>query len=169
VIIMMGATSFMLVPSDVKQIVITRFDPRESEDVYEYTRGRTLLWSNGLKMFMERPIFGHGANTFVPLMKKKFQILGNSHNDYLLHLVHYGLVGLLIFVLILVKVFQHIWYRIKTVNDLWSKRLYISYLAGFSGYAVSMLSVNVIIPRLIFWLYTGLIYKYGQLEMSEFE
>jgi hypothetical protein len=32
-----------------------------------------------------------------------------------------------------------------------------------------MLSVNVIIPRLIFWLYTGLIYKYGQLEMSEFE
>lgn len=167
VVIVMGAMSFVLAPSHIKQTVITRFDPRKSEDVTEFTSGRTILLRNGLKIFMERPIFGHGLNTFIPLMKEKFRIRGNSHNDYLLHLVHYGILGLAVFILILTKVFQHVWYHLKTASGIWSKRYYISYLAGFSGYAFSMLGVNVITPRLIFWFYTALIYKYAQLEMSK--
>ena len=47
-----------------------------------------------------------------------------------------------------------------------ANRLYISYLAGVSGYFVTMLAVNIYTPRDIFWLYTAVMYKYAYLEFS---
>jgi O-antigen ligase len=166
-VVVMGVTSYVVAPSKVRQVVSERFDPNSSEDLYKYTSGRTLVLRNGLLVFMKSPIFGHGQNTFVSLMEKRFRIRANSHNDYLLYLVHYGIIGLGIFIMIFTKVFQHVWHHFKATTDPWSKQLYVSYIAGFLGYAFSMLGVNVFAPRYIFWIYTAIIYKYTQLEMTK--
>ncbi len=165
-VVVIGAISYILVPSQYQETVRGRFDPGKAEDIHEYTAGRTILWRNGLTLFMESPLFGHGQNTFIPLTNKRFRVRGNSHNDYLLHLVHFGLIGLGLFVIILSKVFKQAWCQLQTTTDAWKRRLYASYLAGFCGYAFAMLGVNVITPRYIFWFYTAIIYKYGQLEFN---
>ena len=58
------------------------------------------------------------------------------------------------------------WQNIKTTKIQWNKILYVSYLAGFIGYAFAMLGVNLFGVRIIFWFYTAIIYKYSQFEMN---
>lgn len=165
-IFVLVVSSFILAPSDVKRKVEERLDPGQSKNFYEYTSGRTVLWANGLKLFIKRPIVGHGQGSFLPLMRQNFRISGASHNDYLQYLVEHGVIGLLVFILIFVKVFQQVSFYINTVPDSWRKLIYISYIAGFCGYVFSMFGVNVILPRYHFWIYTAVILKYGQSDLN---
>ena len=163
-----GGISYVVVPPDMKEGISTKFDPSDCDDLDDYTSGRIGLWHNGIKLFIESPIFGHGQQTYVPLSKLRgFQIVGNSHNDYILHAVQYGSIGLVVFLMLFTKVFQHVWHSFNITTDSWSKYLYASYLAGFLGYAFSMLSVNMSAPRYLFWMYTAIICKYSQLEMTK--
>lgn len=167
-LLVVGGMSYVVVPPNVREGVSTKFDTSDSDDLDDYTSGRIGLWNNGIKLFSESPIFGHGQQTYVPLSKLRgFPTVANSHNDYLLHAVQYGSIGLVIFVMIFAKLFQHVWHHFNITTDSWSKYLYASYLAGFLGYAFSMLSVNMFAPRYLFWMYTAIIYKYSQLEMTK--
>ena len=167
-LLVVGGISYVVVPPNVKEGISTKFDTRGSENLDDYTSGRIGLFSNGIKLFIESPIFGHGQQTYAPLSKLRgFELVGNSHNDYILYAVQYGSIGLVIFVMIFTKVFQHVWHHLNITTDSWSKYLYASYLAGFLGYAFSMLSVNMFAPRYLFWMYTATIYKYSQLEMTK--
>jgi len=167
-LLVVGGISYVVVPPDMKEGISTKFDPSDSDDLADYTSGRTDFVANGIKLFIESPIFGHGQQTFIPLSKLRgFPKIANSHNDYILHAVHYGSIGLVIFLMLFTKVFQHVWHRFNITTDSWSKYLYASYLAGFLGYAFSMLSVNMFAPRYLFWMYTAIIYKYSQLEMTK--
>jgi O-antigen ligase len=167
-LLVVGGISYVVVPPTVREGVSTKFDPSDSADLDDYTSGRIGLWDNGIKLFSESPIFGHGQQTYVPLSELRgFQIVGNSHNDYILHAVEYGSIGLVIFLMLFTKVFQHVWHHFNITTDSWSKYLYASYLAGFLGYVFSMLSVNIFAPRYLFWMYTAIIYKYSQLEMTK--
>jgi len=167
-LLVVGGISFIVVPPNVREGITTKFDPSGSDDLADYTSGRLDFVANGIKLFSESPIFGHGQQTFIPLSKLRgFPKIANSHNDYILHAVQYGSIGLVIFVMIFTKVFQHVWHHLNITTDFWSKYLYASYLAGFLGYAFSMLSVNMFAPRYLFWMYTAIIYKYSQLEMTK--
>lgn len=168
-ILLLGVLSYVIAPSEVKQTLSRKLDPASSEDLDQYSAGRTLIWRYGLLLFMDSPIYGHGQNTFVPLMKERYRIGGNSHNDYLLYMVEYGIIGLVIFVMIYLKVFQHVWHHFKTTRNSWRKRLYMAYIAGFSGYTLSMFFVNLFTPRYMFWIYTAIIYRYSQLERNKQE
>jgi O-antigen ligase len=130
----------------------------------ELTSGRTLLWSRGFKLFLESPIYGHGQDTFIPLMKKNFRIWGNSHNDYLLYAVHFGLIGLAIFLLIYFSLYREAKNLINAATDKKIKFIAISYLAGLASYMVAMFGVNIIQPRYLFWAYSAVVLKYAQLE-----
>ena len=130
----------------------------------DFSNARLPILRNGFVLFLESPIWGHGHNTFTALVKKRqFLYQYNSHNVYLAHLIHYGLVGLFIYIIILSKIFQHMIYHIREDANTRNKALYASYLAGFLGYAFSMLFVNLFGLRLIFWLYTAIIYKYSRI------
>jgi len=166
-LIVIGSISYALVPSQYQKTVKSRFDPRRAKDTREYTSNRTQIWHNGLILFMERPIIGHGQNTFTQLNNKRFSLEYTSHNDYLLYMVHHGLIGLTVFIMIFYKVFRQVFNQLQSTKDAWKKKLYLSYLAGFFGYTFSMLGVNIISPRYIFWCYTAIIYKYCYLEMSQ--
>jgi O-antigen ligase len=158
---------FLILPSKVTDAVTTRFDPAQSEDLRELTSGRTLIWSCGLRLFMESPIFGHGNRAFLPLAEKKFSIRAVAHNQYLEHLVNYGILGLTILLMMFLKLLQYVWNQLQVTRDIWNKQLYISYIAGFSGYLFSLLSINMSISKFPFWIYTALICTYVRLEMNE--
>ena len=158
---------FLILPSKVTEAVTARFDPAQSEDLYQMTSGRTLIWSCGLRFFMESPIFGHGNRAFLTLAEKKFSVRAVAHNQYLEHLVNYGILGLTILLMIFFKLFQYVWNQIQATRDIWNKQLYISYIAGFSGYIFSLLSINMSHSKFPFWIYTALICTYVRLEMNE--
>ena len=162
-ILMICMISYLTMPYESKQLMTKRLDPKNYENIEEFSNGRVLFWINGIKIFAERPIIGHGHGTFVSLMEKRFNLTANSHNDYLSYLVHYGIVGLLVFILLLVNVFKYAHKSYKTTSDEYSKLIYGSYIAGFFGYITSMLFVNVMSPAIIFWIYTALVFKHSKL------
>ena len=169
-IVAMIAIAYFIVPLKVKETALKRFNPDNYENIEEFSNSRIPNLRNGLVLFLENPFFGHGHKTFVLLVKKhRFEAQFNSHNEYLSHLIHYGIFGLTIFIMIFIKIFQHLDYTIRITRDQWKKMLFIGYLAGFVGYAFSMLFVNMMIPREIFWFYTAVIYKYSQTDTAETE
>ena len=159
-----GVSSYLLAPPTVKETVMERFNPDSSENFDQYTSGRTRIFRKALLIFMERPILGHGQNSTKLLYQKSFGTGHTTHNDYLGKMVHFGFVGLAIFIMIFARVFQYVWHSFKVTTDPWRKKLYLSYIAGFLGYTFSMLAVEVSDPRAIFWIYTAAIYKYAQLD-----
>ena len=158
---------FLILPSKVTDAVTTRFDPAQSEDLRKFTSGRTLIWSCGLRLFMESPIFGHGNSSFLPLVEKKFSVRAVAHNQYLSYIVHYGILGLAILLMIYFILFQYVWNQIQATRNIWNKQLYISYIAGFCGYLFSLLSINGGISCYPFWIYVAIMCKYIQLEMNK--
>ena len=167
-IVVMIAISYSIVPLKVKETAFKRFNPDNYKNIEEFSNSRLPNLRNGLVLFLERPIFGHGYDTFFSLVKvHQFKAQFNSHNDYLSYLIHYGVFGLTIFIMIFIKIFQQLRYTIRVTKNEWKKMIFISYLAGFIGYAFSMLFVNLFIPRMIFWFYTAVIYKYSQIEISK--
>ena len=65
--------------------------------------------------------------------------------------------------------FQTSQYHLKTSTNLQSRILYLGYICGLIGYVVAMSGVNMHEPRLIFWIYTAIIYKYTQLDKAQEE
>jgi len=166
-VLIIGSISFVLAPSEPKSILLDRLDTsrlEEGEGLDKYTAGRTLFLRKGIQLFFESPIYGHGQNSFLPLVEKKFGIHGVAHNAYLTYLVEYGIFGLIFFVMILKKIFQHVWKHLRETPHIWEKRLYISYIAGFVGYHFSLLALNENQPRYIFWIYTAIILKYDKIR-----
>ena len=166
--IVVGITAFLVSPSSVKVVVTERFDPTSSEDVSSYSSGRTELWKNGWKLFIESPIWGHGSNTFMELSKLKgFPVYGPAHNEYLKHLAENGIIGFVVFLVIFYKIFQNVWHALGTTTRPWEKQLYLSYISGFCGFMVGIFATNSSPSLYIFWIYTGIIYKYVQLDTSK--
>ena len=162
-----GAIAFVVSPPSVKTIVTDRFDPSATEDMYQYSSGRLYLWGNGLKLFIESPVLGHGRDSFEILsMLRRFPYVSAPHNDYLRSLVEFGIVGLAVFLLILFKIFQNVWQSLNTTKSPWEKQLYLSYIAGFCGYLSGMFFTNMGPGRYIFWIYSAIIYKYVQLDLD---
>ena len=67
------------------------------------------------------------------------------------NLAEHGLIGLIVFILIFLKIFQNIWQSLETTTDPWGKQLYISYIAGLSGYMIGMFATNTG-PSLVYFL-----------------
>jgi hypothetical protein len=163
--IVIGSITFMLAPKVPKEILLERSDFNQLEKGMDYyTAGRTKVLREGLLLFSESPIYGHGAGTFMPLMKMKYGIAIVSHNAYLTYLVETGIVGFLLYLIILVKIFKFAWKNLNFSKNVKDKLFYISYLSGFCGYYFSLLGVNEQDTRYIIWIYTAVLFKYQQSE-----
>ena len=156
--------SFIFTPSEPKEILTERINPeRLDEGLDRYTAGRTRILRYGLKLFLQSPIYGHGRESFKPLMNE-FGYNKVAHNMYLTYMVELGIIGLILFLWLLIKIYKYAWQHIVEANDNWNKLFYISYLSGFCGYYFSLLALNEGEPRYMFWLYTAVLYRYELLE-----
>lgn len=166
IVLMICTVSFVMVPSGIKETVLYRLDPSRSESAEDFSSGRLDIWSRSLSLFAEKPLFGHGLHSIMEIYYLRFGVGKVAHNQYLNYLVELGVIGCLLFILIFLKLFRLIWNFIKDSQDLWDKKLYIGYIAGLLGYTSSMLFVNLTQPRSIFWFYTAVFLRYGQLQES---
>ena len=165
----MGATSFFLLPSETREIAEARltlekvgpYDPwaiKEFSFLHKLTSGRTQLWLYSLKVIAQKPILGYGKSIGSIYIPK------STHNEYLGWLVNYGIIGFLLFTMIYIKIFNHIKYHLKTSTNPKSRMLYLGYMFGFVGYVATMFGACLVEPRMIFWIYTAIIYKYTELD-----
>ena len=163
-LILLGIASYSLAPSQVKSTLEEKLDPNFKEGSIEgYTSGRAIFLRNGLIFFIESPIYGHGQNTFLPLQEQRFGISAVAHNRYLSYMVEYGIIGLIIFIMILIKIYRHVWFHIRTTTEFRKRIFHISYIVGFCGYTFSLIAINASISLYLFWIYTAIIYKYSQI------
>ena len=162
--VVVGIFSFIVAPDNVKIMFRERFDPINSEDINEYSSGRFKNWENGYRLFMDSPLIGHGQNTYkiLNIIKRwngQLHAL-DAHNEYLKHLVEYGIIGLFVFCLIFVKILKKMQASIRNTNNSWQRQLYISYVAGLCGYMSGIFATNTGPSLNIFWIYTAIVYKY---------
>ena len=166
ILISMSVFAFTIAPANIKETMLQRFNPYNYENIDDLSNSRMQNMRNGLILFWDSPIWGHGLNTFVPLqISRDFETHWNSHNEYLSYLVHFGVLGLTIFVIIKIKIFHHMFRHIMTTIDPWNRILYASYLTGFFGYAFSMFFVNVFAVHSLFWIYTAVMYSHTENQM----
>jgi O-antigen ligase len=168
----LGATSYFLLPSQSKEIAknrVTLQQPKPSNPWHreflrkqswadKLTSGRTKLWRRSLEFISQRPILGYGNGAC------KNQLRLSTHSDPLKWLVNHGVIGFLLFSKVFIQVFRHVIFHFRISTNQQSRLLYLSYICGFVGYVVAMFGVNIYEPRIIFWIYTAIIYKHTQLD-----
>ena len=154
--------SFQFLPEISKKGIKRNIYERATyQTLDEYSSGRLRLWKNGMKLFVQNPLFGKGWNTFVKYVN------ANSHNDYVLFLTTLGLAGFVILLWILYCLYSSaINYRKASENNKW---YFNSYLASFCSFAVSMFFVNMRNAYLFFFIYTALTLKMGYIKSLEKE
>jgi O-antigen ligase len=106
--------------------------------------GRTVIWREGFQAFTETPILGVGSN-----MYRSVNSVGKvAHNSFLSVLVELGLVGFLLFGLILTIVVIQAWKQPK-----WERRLWITMLLVWTIGATTLTWEH----RKTTWLFWGLL------------
>lgn len=170
--VVLGLLFFGLVVSiaiapNLDQSFLKRLDPRTSHDIEKYSSNRLVIWKSALHLVIQRPIFGHGFETFRKLLSRDYGIDCVSHNVYLAYLFEQGVVGLLVFLYFLCRIYSVIHKDLKDSNDTFHKILCVSYISGFAGYAAAMFTLNYYTGlRSFFWIYTALVLRYGALNQS---
>jgi O-antigen ligase len=78
---------------------------RLSTAAEEITEGdltfRRVIWQAGMQIFAEHPIVGVGSGAFRPAVERIFSFRISSHNGFVSALVEGGVIGLLLFLLVL--------------------------------------------------------------------
>lgn len=106
--------------------------------------GRTVIWSEGLDAFADHPILGVGSN-----MYRSVNSVGKvAHNSFLSVLVELGLVGFLLFLLILTIAVIQAWIQPK-----WEKRFWITMIIVWTIGATTLTWEH----RKTTWLFLGLL------------
>jgi O-antigen ligase len=164
IVFMLGTASFVATPSKTSKTVLSRLNPTKSESIAGYSSGRLTIWLRCIKLFAEKPILGHGFYSIVDIMDKRFGEPQVAHNQFLNYLVELGIIGFILYTMIFIKVFHIMWLYQKTTTNFFEKKLYISYIAGLIGYTSTMLFVNLSLSHYIFWFYTAVFLRYGQLQ-----
>jgi O-antigen ligase len=160
--------SYLFFPSHIEERIKERITLQSSEPynpwarefsfAYRLTSGRTEIWMYSLGLIAQRPILGYGSSAC------ENQLGISTHSDPLKWLLNHGIIGFLLFSMIYIQIFRHVKYHLKTSTNPKSRMLYLGYICGFIGYVVAMFGVNMHEPRIIFWIYTAIIYKHTQLD-----
>jgi len=137
------------------------------------------LWEDSWKMIQDKPAFGHGLNTFMPLFQEyrrkyldKFDFGPTyAHNSFIQLTVETGLVGLAGFMWILLRLFKNVIAQITQIrHNNPSKILLTSLIAGVFGFLIqSGVDTNFysLQPSVLFWLMAGILIAQQRLLLTE--
>jgi len=112
-LILIFVNIFIILPSDIKQKI--RISPAEVSATVDWRRG---LWEDSFKMIKDKPLLGHGPNTFMQTFREeqyRRRFMGRAeydpsyaHNCYIQMAAEVGLLGLGCFLWILGRFFKNI-------------------------------------------------------------
>jgi O-antigen ligase/Flp pilus assembly protein TadD len=155
-------------PITAVERAISAFDMQGSS-----LRSRLLIWQSTIDMIKDRPLFGSGLGTF-PLYYLNYQAnflqknpnylnfagkAGEAHNEYLQLGAETGIIGLLVFILIIVIFYKTNFNLIKKIKTINEKIIVISLLSGITVTLIdSIFSFPFHIPAVgsDFWFIIGL-------------
>src|SRR5665648_506546 len=136
-------------------------------------RSRLLIWQSTINMIKDRPLFGLGLGTF-PLYYLNYQAdflqknpnyfkfsgkAGEAHNEYLQLGAETGIIGLLVFMLIIVIFYKTNFKLIKKIKTINGKIIVIGMLSGVTVTLIhSIFSFPFHVPAVgaAFWFTIGL-------------
>lgn len=139
----------LILPNDLVTNVNDRFNTlgflfKDEVVVENYSIAtRTDLLSKGMNIFMENPLFGSGLGSF---MSYGDVVTHLSHNDYLLVLSEQGLVGILVFLML---IFSHVFQAYINMKSN-SNFINIGLFLSICGVSIYFLFINAY-DNILFW------------------
>lgn len=151
---------------------ILLFAPHKlSEQIISFTKlgsdlssiDRLLIWKTGWRMFLDRPVFGHGLNTFMSVFEKyrppDYREIVYAHNCLLQMAAETGILGLLVFLWFCVSVFIRVFSKFFGSSDRFTKAAAI----GAAACIIATLTNSLVDTNLyslplavLFWSLCGL-------------
>ncbi|MFH1622832.1 MAG: O-antigen ligase family protein [Candidatus Omnitrophota bacterium] len=126
----------------------------------EATNVRFYLWNKAVQGFLKAPLLGTGYWTTRWVIAGQTGAHTEAHNQFLAVLVEGGLVGFLIYIWLLVRMYKNAFNLKRNANSFFLKGLGVGYIAGFSALLASCFtSENLEAFRMIgpLWFMTALI------------
>jgi len=108
-------------------------------------------WQYAIPLVLKRPFFGYGPGSFA---------LSWFDNTYVIDMVYLGLVGLLLFVWLIIRLAQTSWTLYRQDKDPYLSALAMGYLGGLIGLLIHGIAVPTfwtIRTMVPFWFLTGLV------------
>jgi O-antigen ligase len=146
----------ILLPQTVKDRITTTFVQGEVYTVFgkqilfaESGAARIEVWRYVIKKWYKRPFLGYGVTGIGFVDSQYARILGET-----------GLIGFLVFALLIATIFREGVRNFKLVEDDWARGLTLGFLAGLTGLLVQAFSAsNFIIVRIMepFWFVAALV------------
>lgn len=146
-----------------------KFKIRSSFDLEQGmgTATRLFVWKKTADIIAERPLFGHGPDTHVRVMRRfnleycrkfnNYVVIDRSHNNYLDIAVAQGLFGLGAYLSILVTFMVWLWRTLRQELHPDRKTVYCCIFVSFFGYLVNDLFIfSVVSVSPTFWALMGL-------------
>jgi hypothetical protein len=140
----------------------------EGGDLYsgDLSGGRMIIWGNAIKLWKEKPIFGNGMGTAVPIRQ---ETIAQIHNYYLQALMDTGLVGLLILIVCWFRWYRNVFRTIRLYPWDKEKTIYASLLTvvvAYFFYAVYGLPMVYLGASHFFWVVVALLTVMPEPESS---
>ena len=111
--------------------------------------------TTGLAQFFESPLFGRGWRNSIDV-----------HNSYLYDMATLGMIGLLLTLVIYAKIFVTCSRGLVADKFDYDNHVNLSFLAGFFGILVVMLSLGLYFVHHYVFFYAGLVLKYNTLKKT---
>jgi len=162
-----------LVPPAVQQRIEMTHD-EQSGELDNSAATRLSLWSNALEVFNANAVLGTGFNTYEYMHLNKRTDGGegyyaDTHNYFVKVLVETGVVGLLLFLWILARIFGDGYHLFRHSKD----PLFASLGLGIIGWLVCAIVANLFGDRWTFlqvngymWVIVGLVFRANELEKT---
>lgn len=125
--------------------------------------GRTMIWQAGLNVMADNPlsfITGMGWHTFAAYVGIV------PHNTYLWYFFNLGLIGLVLYLLILRNVLKLTREAVNGLSDE-GNMLLLGFLFGFAALLVSVCFVDLFAPWYFIWAYAGVMARIAVLMNAE--
>jgi len=142
-----------LPPTVVERINQTRTEEGTLDASSEH---RIKMWQESIELFKENPIIGAGFNIFPYLGYE----LGDTHNIFVKILAEQGIIGMVIFLLLLWLALKSGWQLYKKADDAFLKGLGL----GFTACVIATMVTNIFGDRwtylqlgAYFWVFLGLV------------
>lgn len=127
--------------------------------------GRFDIWQTVLVPFLERPLVGHGFNSFRRVNEWGHE---GAHNSFVLIAVEDGLIGVVLFLLILGSIFYALW---STLSEEESDTVALAWGVALFVFLTAVSAVDSSVNRKYLWFVLGLIsllvHYYGRRPPSE--
>lgn len=114
-----GAVTWPRLPEETRERLATMLNLKSD---YNFSNkpedlGRMQIWTRGLKAFAQRPV-GYGVNSYAMVDERFGGRFYTAHNSFILVIVELGVAGIIIYLLILLRVWRGLSAAWRSLNQL---------------------------------------------------